>query len=430
MHDIRFIREFPAEFDAALARRGEAPHAESILAIDAKRRERIHQAELAHAERNRASRRVGAAKAHGDEVEFERLRGIVASKKSEITRLEELAREGDESLRSALLVLPNLPLDDVPDGADEADNLEVRRWGNRPDFAFTPLEHFEIPAAVAGLDFTTAAKLSGSRFVMLTGGLARIHRALAQFMIDLHVNHNGLTEIWSPVLVHRETMVGTGQLPKFREDSYQTTDGHWLIPTSEVTLTNIVRDSIVSGDGLPKRFCAHTQCFRSEAGAAGRDTAGMLRQHQFEKVEMVSIVKPEDGLEELARMRRCAEDVLERLGLPYRTVVLCVGDMGFGARKTFDLEVWLPGQGKYREISSVSYCGDFQARRMNARFRRSPADGPEFVHSLNGSGLAVGRALIALLENNQLDDGSVQLPSALEPYLDGRQVLTVEGRLE
>jgi seryl-tRNA synthetase len=318
----------------------------------------------------------------------------------------------------------------VPDGPDESANIEIRRWGAPRNFSHRPLEHFEIPAAKAGLDFEAAGRLSGARFVVMKGAMIRLHRALAQFMLDTHVEKHGLTEVWTPVLVRDEAMLGTGQLPKFAEDSYRTTNGWWLIPTSEVTLTNLVAGQILDDAQLPIRMTAHTQCFRSEAGSAGRDTAGMLRQHQFEKVEMVSVTRPEDSRAELDRMTACAEAILEALNLPYRTVVLATGDMGFGARRTHDLEVWLPGQDAYREISSCSVCGDFQARRMNARFRRGEGARPEFVHTLNGSGLAVGRTLIAILENGQEADGSVTLPPALAPYLGGRLRIASDGRFE
>ena len=384
MHDIRLIREAPDAFDAALARRGLAPMSSEILAIDEGRRARIAAAEAAAA---------------------------------------------DAALRETLMGIPNLPYDDVPDGADESANVEVRRWGTPRRFEASPLEHYDIPAAKAGLDFEAAGRLSGARFVVLKGALVRVHRALAQLMLDIHVDKHGLTEMWTPVLVRDEAMVGTGQLPKFAEDSYQTTNGWWLIPTSEVTLTNMVAGQIVEDARLPLRMTAHSQCFRSEAGSAGKDTAGMLRQHQFEKVEMVSITRPEASRDEQERMVGCAEAILQALGLPYRVVVLSTGDMGFGARRTYDLEVWLPGQDTYREISSVSDCGDFQARRMNARFRREEGARPEFVHTLNGSGLAVGRTLIAVLENGQEADGSVTLPEALRPYLGGRGRITAAGEL-
>lgn len=427
MHDIRYIRENPAAFDSALARRGLAPMSAEILAMDEARRAKILAAETAAAAQNAASKDVGAAKARGDNAEFERLRALVAEKKAEAARLTEEAGAEDARLRDALMRIANLPLDEVPEGPDESGNVEIRRWGTPRAIDFKPLEHFDIPAA-RGLDFQTAAKLSGSRFVVLRGAVARVHRALAQFMLDLHATEHGLAETWTPVLVKEDAMYGTNQLPKFAEDSYQTTNGWWLIPTSEVTLTNSVAGDILEESALPLRMTAHTHCFRSEAGSAGKDTTGMLRQHQFEKVEMVTICTPETALAEHDRMTKCAEAVLERLGLPYRTIVLCTGDMGFGAQKTHDLEVWLPGQNTYREISSVSTCGQFQARRMNARFR--PAGGkPEFVATLNGSGLAVGRCLIAVLENGQEADGSVTLPAALVPYLGGKTRITAEGVL-
>ena len=428
MHDIRFIRENPAAFDAALSRRGLSPMAAELLAIDEARRAKILAAETAAAAQNAASKDVGAAKARGDNAEFERLRALVAEKKAEGARLTEEAGAEDARLKDALMRIANLPLEEVPEGPDESGNVEIRRWGTPRVMDFKPLEHFDIPAAKEGLDFQTAAKLSGSRFVVLRGAVARVHRALAQFMLDLHTTEHGLAETWTPVLVKEDAMYGTNQLPKFAEDSYQTTNGWWLIPTSEVTLTNSVAGDILEEAALPIRLTAHTHCFRSEAGSAGKDTTGMLRQHQFEKVEMVTICTPETALAEHERMTKCAEAVLERLGLPYRTIVLCTGDMGFGAQKTHDLEVWLPGQNTFREISSVSTCGQFQARRMNARYR--PAGGkPEFVATLNGSGLAVGRCLIAVLENGQEADGSVTLPTALVPYLGGMTRITAEGQL-
>ena len=430
MHDIRAIRENPAAFDAALSRRGNAAVSSEIIAIDEERRAAIHAAETAQADQNRASKEIGMAKASGDEAEFERLRTLVAAKKAEVAEMQANAKALDEKLNDLLMGIPNLPYDEVPEGADEDDNVEMHTWGTPRSFDFAPKEHFEITGVKPGMDFETAAKLSGSRFVVLSGGVARVHRALAQFMLDTHIEENGLSETWTPVLVLDEMMYGTGQLPKFGEDSYQTREGWWLVPTAEVTLTNIVNGVTVEEDYLPRRYVAHTQCFRSEAGSAGRDTSGMLRQHQFEKVEMVSVTHPDKSREELDRMTRCAEGILEKLGLPYRTVVLCTGDMGFGARRTHDIEVWLPGQDKYREISSVSVCGDFQARRMNARFKPSAGGKPEFVHTLNGSGLAVGRCLIAVLENGQQEDGSVLLPEALHPWLRGKTRLTPEGHLE
>jgi len=429
MHDIRAIRDNPDAFDAAMARRGLEGVSADILALDEERRARIHAAETAQSEQNRASKEVGAAKAKGDEAGFERLRALVSEKKAEVAAMQTQARELDAKLTDLLMGLPNLPLDGVPDGADEGDNVEIHRWGTPPAFDFPPKEHFEIDGVTPGMDFETAAKLSGSRFVVMSGAVARLHRALAQFMIDVHVEENGLRETWTPVLVRDEMMYGTGQLPKFGEDSYRTTNGWWLVPTAEVTLTNLVNGAVVDEGDLPRRYVAHTQCFRSEAGSAGKDTAGMLRQHQFEKVEMVSITRPDQSRTELDRMTECAEGILERLGLPYRTVVLCTGDMGFGARRTHDIEVWLPGQDTYREISSVSVCGDFQARRMNARYRPAGGGKPQFVHTLNGSGLAVGRCLIAVLENGQRADGTVVLPQALHPYLRGHTRLTPEGAL-
>jgi seryl-tRNA synthetase len=429
MHDIRAIRDNPDAFDAALARRGEAAQSRDLLALDEARRARIHAAESAQADQNRASKEVGAARARGDDAEFERLRALVADKKAEVAAMQAEARDLDAQLTARLAMVPNHPADDVPDGADEADNVEIHRRGTPRSLDFTPVEHFDIEGVKNGMDFETAAKLSGARFVLLSGAVARIHRALAQFMLDTHITDNGLTEVNGPVIVRDEMMFGTGQLPKFGEDSYQTTNGWWLIPTSEVTLTNIVNDCLVEDSSLPRRYCAHSLCFRSEAGSAGKDTRGMLRQHQFEKVEMVSVTRPEESDAEQQRMLGCAEGILERLGIPYRTIILCTGDMGFGARRTYDIEAWLPGQNAYREISSVSTCGDFQARRMNARFRPAAGGKPEFVHTLNGSGLAVGRCLIAVLENGQNADGSVTLPAVLAPWLGGRLTLSAAGDL-
>ena len=424
------IRENPAAFDAALGRRGLSAMSSEILAIDTARRAKITAAEDALATRNAASKDVGKAKASGDEVEFERLRKLVGDKKAELAALEEEAKAEDERLTELLMGIDNLPHDDVPDGADEADNVEIKRWGTPRDYSFTVKEHYEIGEAMGQMDFEVAAKLSGSRFMVLSGALIRLHRALAQFMLDTHVDQNGLTETWTPVLVRDEAMVGTGQLPKFSEESYQTTNGWWLIPTAEVTLTNLSAGEIIDEAALPRRYTAHTQCFRSEAGSAGRDTAGMLRQHQFEKVEMVSLTKPEDSAAELERMRGCAEGILEALEIPYRTVVLCTGDMGFGSRKTYDLEVWLPGQNTYREISSCSVCGDFQARRMNTRYRpEGEKKKLEFVHTLNGSGLAVGRALIAVMETYQEEDGGVAIPAVLQPYMKDATRITATGKL-
>lgn len=429
MHDIRAIRENPEALDAALARRGEAPMSAALLEIDAERRAKILAAETAQAEQNKASKEVGAAKGRGDEAEFERLRALVAEKKAEIASLQAAAKELDDKLTDALARIPNSPAEDVPDGTDEADNVEVNRWGAPRDFSFAPKEHFDIEGVKPGMDFETAAKISGSRFVLLSGAVARIHRALAQFMIDTHVDKNGLTEVNPPVLVRDEAMYGTDKLPKFGGDSYRTEEGMWLVPTSEVPLTYIPAGHVIEESYLPRRYTAHTLCFRSEAGSAGRDTAGILRQHQFEKVEMVSVVHPDHSDAEQKRMLGCAEALLEELGIPYRTVILCTGDMGFGARRTYDIEAWLPGQNAYREISSVSTTGDFQARRMNARFKPEGGGKPQFVHTLNGSGLAVGRCLIAVLENGQQEDGSVTLPDALAPYLGGKTTLGADGTL-
>ncbi|WP_424941953.1 serine--tRNA ligase [Aliiroseovarius crassostreae] len=434
MHDIRLIRDNPDAFDAAMARRGLDGVSGEVLSLDGARRDAIQAAEALQAARNAGAKQIGVLKANKnrsqeDEMLLATLMDDMSRQKSEIQQAAEQAKELDAKLTDILMGLPNIMYDDVPDGEDEDDNVEINRWGTPREMDFKPVEHYELPAVQAGLDFETAAKLSGSRFMVLSGAVARTHRALAQFMMDVHTEENGLTETWTPVLVKEEMMYGTGQLPKFGEDSYKTEDGWWLVPTAEVTLTNIVNGVTVSEDYLPRRYVAHTQCFRSEAGSAGRDTAGMLRQHQFEKVEMVSVVKPELSEAEHARMTRCAEDILERLNLPYRTVNLCSGDIGFGAKRTHDIEVWLPGQNTYREISSVSTCGDFQARRMNARYKPNEGGKPQFLHTLNGSGLAVGRALIAVLENGQQADGSVDLPDALHPYLRGKTRITAEGVL-
>ncbi|MDD2867968.1 serine--tRNA ligase [Neomegalonema sp.] len=428
MQDLKALRDDPEAFDRALLRRGASAQSSELLALDSGRRTAIAAAETALAERNAASKAAGAAKGKGDEAEFTRLRDLVNAKKDEIAALEAAARDAEARLKARLETLPNTLLDSVPDGPDETANREARRWGAPRAFDFKPLEHFEIPAA-RGLDFEAAGRLSGARFTILRGGIARVQRALGQFMLDTHLNEHGLQEIWSPVLVKPETLYGTGQLPKFAEDSFETTTGHWLVPTAEVTLTNLVAGQILEPGVLPLRFCALTQCFRSEAGSAGRDVRGILRQHQFEKVEMVSVTTPEDSLAEQARMTDCAENILKKLELPYRVMELSAGDTGFGAQRTYDLEVWLPGQDMFREISSVSVCGAFQARRMNARFRREVEGRPEFVHTLNGSGLAVGRTLIAVLENGQQADGSVKLPATLSPYLGGATLLTAEGTL-
>ena len=428
MHDIRSIRDNPKDFDSALRRRGVNAASEEILKIDEDRRSAILSAETAQAEQNKSSKLIGAAKAAGDEKEFEKLRKLVADKKTEVADMNAKAKALDQQLNLALMSLPNILDRDIPDREDENQNIEIFSWG-QPREIDNPKEHFEIAAAIHGMDFETAAKLSGSRFVVLRGTIARLHRALAQFMLDVHVNEHGLTETMTPVLVREEAMFGTNQLPKFSEDSYQTTNGWWLIPTSEVTLTNICANEITPEENLPLRMTAHTQCFRSEAGSAGKDTAGMLRQHQFEKVEMVSITHPDQSMQEHERMTNCAKAILEKLELPYRVVLLCSGDTGFGAQKTYDLEVWLPGQQAFREISSVSICGDFQARRMNARFKPSGGGKPEFVHTLNGSGLAVGRCLIAVLENGQQEDGSILVPEVLRNYMGGKVIIDNQGNL-
>jgi seryl-tRNA synthetase len=429
MHDIRAIRENPAAFDAALSRRGDAPLSAELLAMDEARRAKILAAETAQADANKAAKDVGAAKARGDNEEFERLRALVSEKKAQIAQLNDQAKAQATGLTARLAMIPNLPADDVPMGADENDNVEISRWGTPRTFDFTPAEHFDISAVKPGMDFETAAKISGSRFVLMSGAVARRHRAVAQLMVDIHTVENGLTEMNTPVLVRDDAMYGTDKLPKFAGDSYQTTEGMWLISTSEIPLTYIAAGDTIDAASLPRRYTAHTLCFRSEAGSAGRDTSGMLRQHQFEKVEMVSVTHPDESDTEQKRMLRCAEDLLERLEIPYRTVLLCTGDMGFGARRTFDIEAWLPGQNAYREISSVSTTGEFQARRMNARFK--PADGgkPQFVHTLNGSGLAVGRCLIAVLENGQQADGSVTIPTALHRHMGGKTMINADGTL-
>ncbi|MGN6499827.1 MAG: serine--tRNA ligase [Tsuneonella sp.] len=422
MHDIRLIRDDPAGFDAALARRGAEPAAAAILALDEQRRAAATSAQELRNRRNEASKAIGAAMGKGDTDAAEALKAEVAQIKAELPALEEQDRNLTAELNGVLASLPNRPADDVPEGADETGNVEVASWGERRSFAFAPAEHADIGPAL-GMDFETGALIAGARFTFLRGQMARLQRALAQFMLDVQTVQHGYAECATPLLVREEAMFGTGQLPKFAEDSFATTDGRWLIPTSEVSLTNSVRESIIEDLSQPLRLTALTPCFRSEAGSAGKDTRGYIRQHQFDKVELVSICRPEDAEAEHAHMLRSAQTVLEMLGLPYRTMLLCAGDMGFGAKKTYDLEVWLPGQGAYREISSVSCCGDFQARRMNARYRAENGK-PAFVHTLNGSGLAVGRTLVAVLENYQQADGSVTVPDALRAYAGGLEKLT------
>jgi seryl-tRNA synthetase len=418
MHDIRLIRDDPQAFDAGLARRGLEPLSAEILAADASLRALQTEIQGSLARRNEASKLIGQAMAQGDKDKAEALKAEVAELKTALPAKEEAEREQLAALQDKLAALPNLPADDVPDGADEEANVEISRWGTPRSFDFAPQEHADFAPAL-GLDFETAAKMSGARFAFLKGQMARLERALGQFMIDRQTNEAGYTECATPLMVRDEAAFGTTQLPKFREDLFQTTDGRWLISTSEMSLTNAVREEILPEADLPIRMTALTPCFRSEAGSAGRDTRGYIRQHQFWKVELVSIVRPEDSDAELERKTRAAEAILEALELPYRKMLLCSGDMGFAARKTYDLEVWLPGQDSYREISSCSNCGDFQARRMNTRFRREDVKGNEFVHTLNGSGLAVGRTLVAILENYQQADGSVDIPTALLPYMGG-----------
>ncbi|HZZ61751.1 MAG TPA: serine--tRNA ligase [Roseiarcus sp.] len=455
MHDIKAIRDNPKAFDEGLTRRGLIPRADSLIAFDERRRAAIFELQAAQERRNAASKQVGLAMARRDSVAAEDFRAEVAGLKATMPELEAAEREASAALDKALAEIPNLPFDDVPEGEDENGNVEVRRHGAPPSFpeGFQPRQHFEIGEALGLMDFDAAAKLSGARFVVLKGALARLERALEQFMLDLHTNEHGYQEISPPVLVRDTAMFGTAQLPKFEDDQFWAVGGDLirepsgdeidqleqfeaqaalagrldrirnsrfgLIPTAEVPMTNLVRESIVDEKTLPLRFTAGTLCFRAEAGAAGKDTRGMIRQHQFNKVELVSITTPEEARDEHERMTACAEEVLKRLGLHFRTVVLCTGDMGFASRKTYDIEVWLPGQGRFREISSCSVCGDFQARRMNARCKAPDAKGTRFVHTLNGSGVAVGRALVAVMENYQQPDGSVAIPDVLQPYMGG-----------
>ena len=418
MHDIRLVRDDPAAFDAAIARRGVEPTSAALLTLDERRRACVAEAQVAQTDRNALSKAVGQAKAARDEERAQTLMAQVAVLKEALPRLEAEATRIDAELAETLAALPNLPAGDVPAGDDETGNVLVHERGTRREFAFTPVEHDAIGPAL-GLDFETGAAIAGARFTLVRGAAARLARALGQFMLDRLSRDHGYEEVVPPLLVRDEAAFGTGQLPKFREDLFQTTDGRWLIPTAEVSLTNIVREKIMAQGELPMRFAALTPCFRSEAGAAGRDTRGYIRQHQFDKVEMVSIVTPDASEAEHERMTRCAEGVLDALELPYRRMLLCAGDMGFTAARTYDLEVWLPGAGQYREISSCSTCTDFQARRMNARYRPEGEKGTRFVHTLNGSGLAVGRTLVAVIENYQREDGSVAVPAVLQPYLGG-----------
>jgi seryl-tRNA synthetase len=418
MHDLRAIRENPEAFDAGLARRGVEPIAPLILELDERRRAVTSRAQEAQARRNEASKLIGSALGTGDTATAEALKAEVAALKDTLPALEDEDRRLGAELDALIAGLPNIPADDVPAGSDENDNREVGRWGQQRDFAFQAKEHADLGPPL-GLDFETAAAMSGARFAFLRGQMARLHRAIAQFMLDFHTAQRGYTECSPPLLVRDEAAFGTGQLPKFADDLFRTTDGRWLIPTAEVSLTNSVREQILGDLASPIRLTALTPCFRSEAGAAGKDTRGFIRQHQFEKVELVTVCRPDDWQAEHEHMVRSAEMVLEALELPYRRMLLCAGDMGATAKKTFDLEVWLPGQGAWREISSVSWCGDYQARRMNARYRPEGQKGTAFVHTLNGSGLAVGRTLVAVLENFQQEDGSVTVPAALTPYMGG-----------
>ncbi|WP_316186123.1 MULTISPECIES: serine--tRNA ligase [unclassified Bradyrhizobium] len=442
MHDIRSIRDNPQGFDVAMTRRGLAPLSSHLLAIDERRRAAILASEQAQARRNAASKEIGEAKKAKDDARASALMEEVAKLKTTMPELEAAAKQADEELARELSAIPNLPLDEVPDGKDEHDNVERHMFGARRNYAFAPKPHDDLGAALGTMDFESAAKLSGARFVVLKRGLARLERALGQFMLDLHTNEHGYTEINPPLLVRNDVMFGTGQLPKFEDDQFWAVKGELiaepddrlkterlgLIPTAEVALTNLVRESIVDEKELPMRLTALTPCFRAEAGAAGRDTRGMIRQHQFTKVELVSITTPETSKDEHERMLACAEEVLRRLDLHYRVITLCTGDMGFSSQKTYDIEVWMPGQGDggaFREISSCSVCGDFQARRMDARYRGSDGK-PRFVHTLNGSGTAVGRALIAVMETYQQADGSIAIPDVLQPYMGGLKVVAAE----
>jgi len=426
MHDIKLIRDDPAAFDEGVKKRGLEPQSEALIELDDKRRAVIAQLQALQERRNAASKETGQAKAIKDEARALALMREVAEIKERMPKEEVALKEIERELNKALAGIANIPQDEVPVGADEKANAELRRVGNPRRFDFSPKQHFEIGEALGLMDFETAGKLSGARFVVLKGALARLERALAIFMLNLHTEEHGYLEINPPLLVRDEAMFGTAQLPKFEEDQFRTTTGHWLIPTAEVPLANLVREAIIEESALPLRVTAWTPCFRAEAGAAGKDTRGMIRQHQFSKVELVSITTPEQSAGEHERMTGCAEEVLKRLDLPYRTIVLSTGDMGFSARKTYDIEVWLPGQDTYREISSCSVCGDFQARRMNARYRPKDGKSPRYVHTLNGSGVAVGRALIAVLENYQNADGSVTVPGTLQPHMGGLALIKAQ----
>ncbi len=428
MHDIKSIRENPQDFDNGLKRRGLAALSSEILKLDQDWRQTTTRLQEMQSARNDASKRIGQAKAQKNDAEALRLMGEVTRLKDEMPAAEQRAKELEQTINERLGEIPNLPAADVPDGPDESANKEVRRTGQPRSMNFAAKQHFELGEALKLMDFEAATRMSGARFVLLKAQLARLERAIGNFMLDLHTGTFGYQETSPPLLVRDQAMFGTAQLPKFRDEQFGTTNGYWLIPTAEVSLTNQVRETILSEADMPLRFTAWTPCFRSEAGAAGKDTRGMIRMHQFSKVELVSITTPEQSQAEHERMTSCAEEVLKRLDLPYRTVVLCTGDMGFAARKTYDIEVWLPGQNAYREISSCSNCGDFQARRMEARYRPTgDSKGTRFVHTLNGSGLAVGRTLVAILENYQQADGSIAIPPALRPYMGGAEAIAAHG---
>ncbi len=423
MHDLRYIRENATDFDTAMERRGLSPQSANILSIDEKRRETQTAMQELQAERNSKSKKIGALKSSGDDVGVEKIMKEVSSMKDTLSTLEQREKDLFVELTTILSSLPNIMFDDVVDGADESDNVLLRTVGEIPLYDYEPKEHWELGESLGMMNFEYAARLSGSRFVSLNKDLARLERALGNYMLDMHVNNHGYEEVQTPVLVRENALYGTGQLPKFEEDLFKTTDEHYLIPTAEVTLTNRASNTIFDESELPKRMTAWTLCFRSEAGSAGRDTRGMLRQHQFYKVEMVSLTTPEQSQAEHERMTECAENVLKELNIPYRVMQLCTGDTGFGAKKTYDIEAWIPGQNTYREISSCSNCGDFQARRMKGRMRKKGEKGTEFIHTLNGSGLATGRTLIAVMENNQNADGSITIPKALRPYMGGLEVI-------
>jgi seryl-tRNA synthetase len=424
MHDIKTIRDDPAAFDDGLRRRGAEPLAQELLALDGKRRAAQARRDELQQRRNAASKDIGAAKAKKQDDVAAKLMAEVAQIKDQVAAVEAEEKETAAALDAKLAEIPNIPAADVPPGRDTSENKLIRTWGEPRAFGYKPREHFDLGEKLGLMDFERAAKLSGARFTVLTGKLARLERALGQFMLDIHTREFGYTEVNPPLLVRDAAMFGTGQLPKFGEDLFRTTTDHWLVPTAEVPLTNLVAGEIVEDASLPRRYTALTACFRAEAGAAGKDTRGMLRQHQFYKVELVSIAHPDQSEAEHQRMTGAAEAILQRLNLPYRVMLLCTGDMGFSARKTYDIEVWLPGQNTYREISSCSNCGDFQARRMNARFRRGGEKGAAFVHTLNGSGIALGRALIAVMENYQRQDGAIEVPEALRPYMGGVDAIT------